>query len=432
MQNEGGSSMTGKQGTSTILMGLILAVLAVGVRAETLQERINAAKPGDVVEVAAGVYQETLDIKPGVWLAGAGPDQTVLDAGGAATAVKLRHQAVLAGFTVRNAVTGVTGADGFTGLFNCRITGMRAMPVSLGRGGAVVANCWIEGNGISIGVLLNACNAWLVNNTISGHAEGVRASNYFDPTLRENRILDNKTGLAVGPGMQAILEKNLFARNSAEDVKGQTAPAADPATGVPEAASQPTPLALDACHQMMKKAEEDQVTRHPLLVYDLGETLGAFDVTAFFNWANFAVSASEPQTTQIQQYEAYDLVGEKPLATQFLADYSTQKLPTVLVNNPTLLEQGSYRYALQNRYVNPASYSQEDSGARVFKRETTVTNLQVVLPAGQIPTAVNYPATFERKDGRVVVKIVSIGTKKLEVKMQAAEAGNDPYHLLAQ
>ncbi|HPS01391.1 MAG TPA: hypothetical protein PLA90_07600, partial [Candidatus Sumerlaeota bacterium] len=179
-------------------------------------------------------------------------------------------------------------------------------------------------------------------------------------------------------------------------------------------------------------AEEDQVTRHPLLVYDLGETLGAFDVTAFFNWANFAVSASEPQTTQIQQYEAYDLVGEKPLATQFLADYSTQKLPTVLVNNPTLLEQGSYRYALQNRYVNPASYSQEDSGARVFKRETTVTNLQVVLPAGQIPTAVNYPATFERKDGRVVVKIVSIGTKKLEVKMQAAEAGNDPYHLLAQ
>jgi hypothetical protein len=424
--------MVCKRGIGTILMGIFLGVLTASVSAETLQQRIDAAKAGEVIEVPAGVYQETIVIKSGVWLVGAGPDQTVLDAGGAANAVKLRNQAVLMGFTVRNAVTGVSGADGFAGIFNCRVTGMRAMGVNLNRGGGVVANSWIEGNGTSLGVLLNACSAWLVNNTVAGHTEGVHAGNYFDPTLRENRIVDNKTGLVVGPGMQAILEKNLFARNSAGDVKGQAAPAVDPAAVAPGQPTQPEPLDLEACRQMMKKAEEDQVTRHPLLVYDLGETLGAFDVTAFFNWATFAVSASEPQTTRIEQYEAYDLVGEKPLEAQFQADYSSLKLPTVLVNSPAILEQGTYRYALQSRYETPPSYYREDSGALVFKRETTVTNLQIVLPAGQIPTAVNYPATFERKDGRVVVKIVSIGTKKVEIRMRAEGAGEDPYHLLTR
>ncbi len=424
--------MNWKRGASAILMGILVAVLSASVSAETLQQRIDAAKPGEVVEVPAGVYQETIVVKTGVWLVGAGPDQTVLDAGGAATAVKLWNQAALVGFTVRNAVTGVSSADGFNGIFNCRFTGVRAMVVSLNRGGGVVANSWIEGNGMSIGVLLNACSAWLVNNTVAGHAEGVRTCNYFDPTLRENRIVDNKTGLMVGPGMQTILEKNLFARNSAGDVKGQASPEVDPAAVAPGQPAQPAPLDLEACRQMMKKAEEDQVTRHPLLVYDLGETLGAFDVTAFFNWATFAVSASEPLTTRIQQYEAFDLVGEKPLEAQFQADYSSLKLPTVLVNSPSILEQGTYRYALQSRYENPPSYYQEDSGALVFKRETTVTNLQIVLPAGQIPTAVNYPATFERKEGRVVVKIVSIGTKKVEIRMRAEGAGEDPYHLLTR
>jgi hypothetical protein len=115
-------------------------------------------------------------------------------------------------------------------------------------------------------------------------------------------------------------------------------------------------------------------------------------------------------------------VEEKTLNTQFQADYSSLKLPTVLVNSPTLLEQGAYRYALQNRYENPPSYYQEDSGERVFKRETTVTNLEILLPPGLVPTSVNFPAPFERKDGRVAVKIVSIGTKKIEVRMSAETA----------
>ncbi len=411
--------MTCKRRASTILIGIFLAALATAASADTLQQRIDAARPGDVIEVPAGVYRETLVVKTGIWLVGAGPDQTVLDAGGAATAVKLWNKAVLSGFTVRNAVTGVSSADGFSGVFNCRFTGVRAMVVSLNRGGGVLANSVIEGNGSTIGVLLNACNAWVVNNTIVGHSEGVRASNFFDPTLRQNRVMDNKTGLVVGPGMRALLENNLFVRNGV-DSKGQEVPVTTDTATV--AAALPEPLDLKACRQMFQEAEADQVTRHPLLVYDLGEPLGAFDVTAFFNWATFAVSASEPQTTRICQYEAFDLVEEKTLNTQFQADYSSLKLPTVLVNSPTLLEQGAYRYALQNRYENPPSYYQEDSGERVFKRETTVTNLEILLPPGLVPTSVNFPATFERKDGRVAVKIVSIGTKKIEVRMSAETA----------
>jgi hypothetical protein len=120
----------------------------------------------------------------------------------------------------------------------------------------------------------------VVNNTIVGHSEGVRASNFFDPTLRQNRVMDNKTGLVVGPGMRALLENNLFVRNGV-DSKGQEVPVTTDTATV--AAALPEPLDLKACRQMFQEAEADQVTRHPLLVYDLGEPLGAFDVTAFFN-----------------------------------------------------------------------------------------------------------------------------------------------------
>ena len=48
----------------------------------TIQQGINAAAAGDVVQVAAGTYNESLIMRDGVSVVGAGPDVTILDASG--------------------------------------------------------------------------------------------------------------------------------------------------------------------------------------------------------------------------------------------------------------------------------------------------------------------------------------------------------------
>src|SRR5690606_10822996 len=55
----------------------------VPVDAETIQDAIDAALPGDIVYVHPGVYQKQPRLRHGVRLVGAGAEQTILDAGGA-------------------------------------------------------------------------------------------------------------------------------------------------------------------------------------------------------------------------------------------------------------------------------------------------------------------------------------------------------------
>jgi parallel beta-helix repeat protein len=81
------------------------AVLQVPGDYATIQQAIDAARPGDEIRVAAGVYLENLTIaKQGIHLLGAGDEATIIDGNGARETVLISDaDAVrIEGFTLRN------------------------------------------------------------------------------------------------------------------------------------------------------------------------------------------------------------------------------------------------------------------------------------------------------------------------------------------
>ncbi len=76
----------------------------------TIQAALNAAAPGDTVQVAAGIYTENI-IWPdtnGIRLVGAGRDDTVIDGGDASSVIRFETAdlidaaTIIEGFTIRN------------------------------------------------------------------------------------------------------------------------------------------------------------------------------------------------------------------------------------------------------------------------------------------------------------------------------------------
>ncbi|MCS6844683.1 MAG: right-handed parallel beta-helix repeat-containing protein [Caldilineales bacterium] len=76
-----------------------------GCRHTSVQTAINAASPGATVRVGPGVYRETLRLKAGVQVVGAGPDQTIVQGNGSATVVtasgsQIGRNTLLEGMTI--------------------------------------------------------------------------------------------------------------------------------------------------------------------------------------------------------------------------------------------------------------------------------------------------------------------------------------------
>jgi parallel beta-helix repeat protein len=69
----------------------------------TIQEAINAASPGNIIFVKAGIYGENVTINKAVSLVGEDPATTIIDGGGVGTVVNITaDNARLTGFTIQN------------------------------------------------------------------------------------------------------------------------------------------------------------------------------------------------------------------------------------------------------------------------------------------------------------------------------------------
>jgi hypothetical protein len=171
----------------------------------TIQEGVNAAAPGDTVQVAPGTYNEDifLHAKPGLAVIGAGPASTTISGvlGGSSDTVLVGQNNVIEGFTITRA-TGA-GENNF------------GVVVATGTSGSVIRNNVITGNRSAI--YLNGGNSQgtITRNVIDGNRTGVilpDASGYGAYQITENAITNNKTfGVlfnAVGPIASGLVITN--------------------------------------------------------------------------------------------------------------------------------------------------------------------------------------------------------------------------------
>lgn len=160
------------------------ATINVPVDFPTIQQAINAAAPGDFVQVGPGFYPESLTVNKTLTLAGAGAGITIIDALGAGSVMSLTASDVrVRDFTLRGGLPGgrgvhFVGADRST-IERCDISNNRdGLYFSGGATNNVILACTIHSNtgyGIDVGDQGNSGNQVLDSEIYGNGLNGVNA-----------------------------------------------------------------------------------------------------------------------------------------------------------------------------------------------------------------------------------------------------------------
>ncbi|KAF0246405.1 MAG: hypothetical protein FD180_763 [Planctomycetota bacterium] len=180
----------------------------------TIQDAIDVAQPGDVVELAAGTFLEGVTLRPGVSLHGAGPGLTVLDATGFAAAVTLEasdasegSRSTVSNLTLKGGAAGVWGGVANARLENvviCRVNGAGVKTdggvLELAR--VTIAHCQRDGvdtaaSGLVVDALIFG-NGGLGVNVREAGAVTVAHSDIYD------NLLGGVAGASAGPGNVSV------------------------------------------------------------------------------------------------------------------------------------------------------------------------------------------------------------------------------------
>lgn len=215
-----------------------------------VQAAIDAARPGDVLELAAGVHTESLLVTKPLTLRGMGWDATRIRVEGAGLTIRDAADVVVTGLTVSRAGSGVEGAvmpgaavevqGGRVRFEDCAVVGSPASGIAI-RGEATVSmrKCLVaavEATGIQVrgaepvveildcevrncrhrGIAIGPGNesTTIRGCRISGSAwHGIR---YDDaaPTIENNRIFGNaRSGIYASGRSHGVIRGNLFVEN---------------------------------------------------------------------------------------------------------------------------------------------------------------------------------------------------------------------------
>ena len=230
----------------TIFAMLAFVAAPLHVRGNEFQTRIDAAAPGETIEVGPGIYHGAITVKKPLKLIGRG--LPVIDAGGKGDVLILQaHDCEVRGFVIRNSgdslefenagvrVLGknTTVADNrFENVLfgidlkaapNCRIIGnhITSKALDIARRGDALRlfrsnGCLIEDNVIQHGrdALLWYSNNITVRRNVSRHNRyGFHMMFANDVTLEDNVLSDNSVGIYLMYGRKFTLRGNTLLRN---------------------------------------------------------------------------------------------------------------------------------------------------------------------------------------------------------------------------
>jgi len=208
------------------------AVLYVPGQYASIQSAINAARSGDTVEVAAGVYNENITLKNGVTVQGSGADVCTIQGNGTTTTVfanQITQPAAISGFTITGGVgyvvswseNRIMGGGLFADSSVLTISGNNIVSNTAQIGGGIaLLNCHVNltGNTISAnnattanaksinmggGIYLYDTQGDIANNAV---LQNTVSSGAYDPTL-----VDPNGHMAPGGGICLVFSKNVGA-----------------------------------------------------------------------------------------------------------------------------------------------------------------------------------------------------------------------------
>ena len=141
----------------------------------TIQAAINAASPGDTIQVSAGTYNENVVVNKAVYLIGENPSTTIINAKGTGTVVSVAaSNVVITNFTIQNSGTG-----------------------------------WPNS-----GILIDTVNGCTIsNNIIINNYYGIWLKNSLNNILSSNIIINNQYGIWMESSSNNILLNNSLTLN---------------------------------------------------------------------------------------------------------------------------------------------------------------------------------------------------------------------------
>lgn len=401
----------------TAILAIITAT-ALSATAGVLQDKINAAQPGEVVVIPAGTYAEQINIKDGVMvMSEAGPEATIIEVpAGIPFGVTFGRDAALVGFTVRGGNQALYNMGNFFGVFECNIEGFVQIGINIEKGSAAIMYNRVTGSNTTTGISCLEANPYIGYNLIENNLTGFLVTRFLVPTLDHNIFRNNETAVSSGDGTEIQMLSNIFFGNR-ENTRGVKLGEKDEVRE-PTAAELKLQRGIKAAdyRALMKKIFEEAAAGSPRIMYDLSGEAGVFNLIVTYPYATFSVSASTRDTV-IKNYDAYDRDTDNALNAQY-ADAGGH--PTVAVVNPQITDKAFDRFVLEKRFEHPASYSFGTDGKRTFNRLTNLPRIEVILPPGFTATEMNPGSTVEQRGNRQVVKLLSMGMTILNIGMAPA------------
>ena len=231
--------------TTTILLLLatahsaVAATLRVPQDHKTIQAAIDASQPGDIVQVAAGRYQERIKLRPGVTVRSAGDDTpgkvgfqraeaTVIDAGGKIgdqPVVVMAADSTLDGLTITN--VGMYDESLWKKHFDSHgeeladdegsVQAEGTIPaVSIRAVVATVTNNIVHHNG-DVGIAVVGTKDRRITSLVAGNIAfrnlggGIGVADYSEPVLRQNTCYENlRAGIGCRNSSPIILDNVCF------------------------------------------------------------------------------------------------------------------------------------------------------------------------------------------------------------------------------
>lgn len=396
------------------VLGILLAVAPA--QANRLQALIDAAQPGDIVQVPAGVHEGAIALKPGVFLVGEGADSTIIDGAGAEVVVSGAKKAAILGVTIRNGRTLVHNGGMFMGVFECTLESFNLYGARFEGGSGILANSRVTGQGNAFGVASIGANPLVVNNLIENNQIGLLVAYRLIPTVTDNVFRNNRIAVRVQDDASVLLERNVYDGNEVAIQGGELGETDQVRTATEEDLAKADGLSIDQYRALMDRVYDEASALQGKVVYDLTTETGRFHLAVLMPWATFHVGASARDTV-IEAFDAYDRSTTGDLHAEF--QRMGDQRPAVDVKNPSIKDKALDRYVLEKIFVHPESYKRLDDGSLVFDRETNITRIEVrVPPTFHVVEASEGAVVESDATGREIVRMTEMGMTRVRVVMK--------------
>lgn len=186
----------------------------------TIQAAINAAKSGDNIKIASGVYYENITLKDGVNIFGENNYTTIIDGGNNGYTIKAANNSIIQYLTIQNS------GKGWDKQYETHFSGI----FSLYKSPKILLNN-IQNNGD--GIYIYGSDG-LVNKTLvmynnihdnnGDYATGVMIRNGYNTTIKYNLIKNNRIGIQAHEGSAEIEHNTIIGGTFNLFVSGEAKP----------------------------------------------------------------------------------------------------------------------------------------------------------------------------------------------------------------